>query len=189
MGYPPLFQPKARPLRVSEWRKTEGISRTTAWRRRRAGVLKSVTIGGIPYLDAGAPVADKPRRSLVGKRYHAFLVIGYSSPIRGHWSWIAQCECGKLIVTSGYKLRNGWFKHCGCGAKPVKQWAGDISAKRWAAIRRSARYELPTVEEAWMQFVTQGKRCAISGRELGIDDASYDARNKRWVAKQLRKPV
>ena len=47
---------------------------------------------------------------LTGQKFGRLTVIKYL----GHSKWLCKCECGKETITSGYCVRSGNAKSCGC---------------------------------------------------------------------------
>lgn len=52
----------------------------------------------------------------VGNRYGKLLVKGFFGIIRTFACWECQCDCGRSVVASGPKLRDGTTHSCGCEA-------------------------------------------------------------------------
>ncbi len=107
------------------------------------------------------------------------------------------CDCGNTHEAFATHLRRGLITHCGCsklkGANH-HQWTGvgEISSAFWYDhIVRSANgsklnnktrkpKELNiTIEYAWDIFISQERRCALSGLELAFPKVSKD---KNWTA-------
>lgn len=58
---------------------------------------------------------------ITGQKYGRLTVISLShSDKRGERFWLCKCECGKEITASGYKLRSGNTKSCGCLQKEMR---------------------------------------------------------------------
>lgn len=54
-------------------------------------------------------------KDITGQQFGALLVIeNVGKDSRGEMIWRCRCECGKETVVTGYKLRSGWTKSCGC---------------------------------------------------------------------------
>lgn len=52
---------------------------------------------------------------ITGKSFGKLTVIGpHHKNSRGEWTWLCKCECGKETVSTGYRLRSGRTKSCGC---------------------------------------------------------------------------
>ncbi|MFD1432877.1 hypothetical protein [Lacticaseibacillus yichunensis] len=55
------------------------------------------------------------RINLTGKRFGRLVVVGFSGQAsNGNALWQCQCDCGKTMVTEGYRLRHGLTSSCGC---------------------------------------------------------------------------
>lgn len=49
------------------------------------------------------------------KKFNHLTVIRKShQDKRGEWFWICKCDCGNETIASGYKIRSGHTKSCGC---------------------------------------------------------------------------
>lgn len=60
---------------------------------------------------------------LSGMRFGRLTVIERATAITsGEVRWICSCDCGKIIVTKGSRLRSGETKSCGC-------WKGEMGRK------------------------------------------------------------
>lgn len=60
----------------------------------------------------GAPASFK---DMSGKRFTRLVVISQAeSDKNGNARWHCQCDCGNVTITSGFTLRNGEAKSCGC---------------------------------------------------------------------------
>jgi hypothetical protein len=51
---------------------------------------------------------------LTGQRFGRLVVATRGGTVRGHAGWNALCDCGNTLIVSGYKLRTGHTKSCGC---------------------------------------------------------------------------
>lgn len=125
-----------------------------------------------------------------------------------------ECVCGKLVPVSSYNLRTGRSKSCGCrphfGPKHC-QWAGygEISGHFWSHIRHGSTRDKGrtyavdfkiTIQYAWKLFLTQKRRCKLTGTTLvmsrkrtehtasldRIDSSKgYVIGNVQWVHKEV----
>lgn len=116
-----------------------------------------------------------------------------------------RCFCGKIKITS-YVNAIQRATSCGCNQYQYNKgnknylWKGygEISAKRWYAIKNNAKirsilFDI-TIEQAWEKFLEQNKSCAICGKNIKISDASLDRidssigytyENIQWVKKEI----
>ena len=53
---------------------------------------------------------------LIGKRFGE-LVVRRPSRSGRRGAWIAQCDCGKLVLVYDYLLKSGQTTDCGCGGR------------------------------------------------------------------------
>ncbi|HYG24513.1 MAG TPA: hypothetical protein VEH04_17170 [Verrucomicrobiae bacterium] len=173
-------------MKLATFRQKTGLSRTTEWRLRKNGVLPVAESRGRLIVDLGR------QRNIARNRYGAILVEHATEETNrlGETLWQCRCDCGKTFTKSRWHLING-PKHCGCGSKPTfekrVQGAGEITARRWASILAGARkrgIKVPVdAAAAWDLFLKQGRRCALTGRELKISQASLDYHPgpPRWI--------
>jgi len=55
------------------------------------------------------------RIEMVGQRHGRLVVKSFSKPdARREANWLCLCDCGKETIVSGYYLRSGHTKSCGC---------------------------------------------------------------------------
>jgi len=126
--------------------------------------------------------------NLVGEIFGGLTVIKEAdSSIRGLANWLCLCECGNEFITSGYYLRQGRKKSCGCrnsrhyGNKNPR-WSGykDLSGSYWHRVRQGALargFPLEiSIEDAWEQFINQNKTCALTGQPLIMCDSAAKSR-------------
>ena len=56
-----------------------------------------------------------PIKDITGQRFGNLTVVAYAGLNQRHEAtWRCICSCGKETVVTGYKLRSGWTKSCGC---------------------------------------------------------------------------
>ena len=50
--------------------------------------------------------------------------------------WICRCECGRIFVADGTKIRNGWTKSCGCLQKEItsKRTRADLTGQQFGNL-------------------------------------------------------
>lgn len=51
---------------------------------------------------------------LTGQRFGRLIVIRYVGTIKTHRSWECLCDCGKVCILPGARLRTGNTRSCGC---------------------------------------------------------------------------
>ena len=127
--------------------------------------------------------------NLVGQKFCMLSVIkDAGSSKTGLALWECKCDCGNLIVISGYYLRTGRRKSCGCrnfrrrGSENPK-WSGheEISGSYWhsiksGAISRNLKMEV-SIKQAWNKFLEQEKKCALTGLELQMCKSHVEKRH------------
>lgn len=124
---------------------------------------------------------------ITNERFGSIVVIENTNQ-KDQWGktlWKCQCDCGNIIVKTksdiAYKM-----KSCGC-LKGVKisqsRWQGheEISKTHWshiihAANVRKIKFEI-NIEEAWELFLSQNRRCALTGLEINFSRNTKKTRN------------
>lgn len=170
----------------------------TAWRMCQDGRLRTERRNGRIFVTEDHRECP-PVRNLVGRRFKA-LVVEADTGRRNRLQepiWLARCDCGGTREASGYLLRSGLIKNCGCGrGAPVpvrRSGVGELSGERWAKIVQGAsRRGLPlplTQLEAWELFLRQGRCCAMTGQQLTLADAAldYHPHAPRWIHRDAAK--
>lgn len=79
------------------------------------------------------------RIDLTGNKYGKLTVVGYSHTNKGFAFWECNCDCGGKNIVSGYSLRSGGTKSCGCN-KPGFKNLKDLSGKRFGNLLVIERY-------------------------------------------------
>ena len=128
--------------------------------------------------------------SIISKKFGKLTVI-CSIPVqsksdkrfRTHYK--CKCDCGEERITTKYHLVSGHLKSCGCNRKLLnsesRTWRGygDIplkyfnNIKHHATVLRNIKFEL-TIEEIWELFLSQDRKCALSGTSLQFPKRSKD---------------
>lgn len=162
-------------------------------------------------------------KDIVGRRYGHLVVDAYlkcelvtfkcrKRPFRKYYyQCVCDCGGGKSVVRD--LLITFRTTSCGCQWHPLgstnQRWVGwgEISGTQWGAIVDGARYrDLPfgiTIEEAWAKFLTQDRRCALTGVQLvfgGVRDPGrtasldridsskgYVSGNIQWISKPINR--
>jgi hypothetical protein len=112
-------------------------------------------------------------KKLVGQRFNKLLVIERARNDKfGKSMWVCLCDCGnKTIVNSGSLLRN---LTTSCGCNKIKylhhKHYEDIPYYFFrklenGAIDRGIEFNI-TIEDIWVQYIKQNKKCAISGLDI-----------------------
>jgi hypothetical protein len=154
----------------------------------------------------------------IGKTYHWLTVlkdfIAYYKNKKQRL-FECQCICGQIIVRNRNNVKQGGIKSCGCYAKiskgrpapgkrsPLYKGHGEISGHRWSKIKEGAKVRdlefSITVEYVWNLFLSQDRKCALSGIPIGFQDRSgstasldridnskgYVIGNVQWVHKDV----
>ena len=157
-------------------------------------------------------------KDLTGKKFNMLTVINRAGSTRaGNITWNCLCDCGNTKVYSSDHLTRKKFpvKSCGCIAKARlgenhPQWNGykEISGNWWynhvlRERKQNTRVRIPvtiSIEYAYELYLSQGKKCALSGLDLVISsthtyntasidriDSSkgYEEGNIQWVHKHV----
>jgi hypothetical protein len=103
--------------------------------------------------------------------------------------WLCKCDCGKEVEVLGKYLTNGDTKSCGCFSKGNahnRDALGEITKSFWTPIERQAKrrgipFEL-TREDAWLLFIKQNCKCAITGVELKFSTNIRDDRGTQTTS-------
>jgi len=116
------------------------------------------------------------RVNLVGKRFGNLMVVEeFRGDLEGDATvkgikWKCRCDCGKEVIARGRFLTKGDKTSCGCHRfKGYKEISGSYFTriKRGAAARGIA-FDI-TLSQIWDLFISQNKKCALSGVELFTD--------------------
>jgi len=102
---------------------------------KSCGCLKKETAA-----ETGSKSSKKRMQNLTGKRFGRLTVIRWND--QGEHStqgWECKCDCGNTIFTTGYKLKSGMVKSCGCLhrehlVKYGKTRAVDLSGQRFGRL-------------------------------------------------------
>lgn len=150
---------------------------------------------------------------LTGKIFNKLVVREIDTSKTNRIYWLCQCECGKIKSVMAKHLKSGLVKSCGClkqlTGKNNNSWKGheDISGKYWNSLIHGAKTRnlefAIDIEYAWELFLTQNKKCALTGIDLIFESNSknstqrnasldridntkgYIEGNVQWVDKRL----
>ncbi len=98
---------------------------------------------------------------LSGKQFGRLLVLGPTIPTKnGHTRWVTRCVCGEERVVTGYDLRSGHTKSCGClqdDSRRKRRLKGDVvsfrrmvSAYKLGARKRNLEWQLSDIEVRYL---------------------------------------
>ena len=137
------------------------------------------------------------RYNLIGKTYGLLRVID-PAPKKDVKSrcqyWICECQCGNKKTVRSAHLRQGLTKSCGCllkrraGDHPNWGGCGEISGDFfWSIVAHAKQRNISveiTIQQIWDLFLTQNRKCALSGLDLTFQSTS---RNRDGSASLDRK--
>jgi len=131
---------------------------------------------------------------------------------RWEYTYLCQCDCGKSKAVPRSGLLSGHTKSCGCRHRTYRaenpKWSGhgEISGQFWTRARRNAKLRdldfKITIEEGWALFLTQKRKCALSGLVLRFgtpmskstasldridSNHGYINKNVQWIHKSINK--
>ena len=99
--------------------------------------------------------------------------------------WCCKCVCGDKIIVPGYRLTTGHTKRCRkCGWKHSgeKRKGGELSQGTWRTIINGAKSRdialMITKEQALEKFITQNRKCALTGLDIQLKRESGDMRHQ-----------
>lgn len=131
---------------------------------------------------------------MINKKFGKLTPINEHSTTRnGHIRYTCKCDCGSTTNVLGTHLRQGNTKSCGCDTYTVgpyhKDWngIGQISGAFWydhivksatGGKRRTIELKIDK-EYAWLLFISQEMKCALTGIVLKFPVKHKD---KAWTA-------
>lgn len=156
-------------------------------------------------------------RDLTGQKFSTLQVVSrVGSNKFGKATWLCQCDCGltKVISSDHLTRKIDPVKSCGClqikQGSDHHQWTGygEITGAWWAThVSRSAQKNRPsrqnipitiTIKEAWELFLSQDRKCALSGVPITFNKGNvtasldridstkgYEVGNVWWVHKDI----
>lgn len=151
------------------------------------------------------------RSDLAGKTFNRLTpIILDEGIVDGGYIWKCKCICGNIKSVPARYLLKGDVKSCGCLKEEIIKnrcfkGFGDIGLDYWSSIingakSRNVKFDI-SIEYAWILFLKQNKRCALSNlklnfksKSLGYGSASLDRINSdegyvygnvQWVHKDI----
>lgn len=122
---------------------------------------------------------------LLGQKFGKLTVIGESAKTNREARWLCLCECGKEKSILSSTLKNGNTRSCGCLRNIPYRWNGheEMNGTYWNMIksRRKNKTFSITKEQIWEKFLSQDRKCAISGVPLTFAK-SYNKNRKDQTA-------
>ncbi len=67
---------------------------------------------------------SRPGNDLVGRRFGKLVVVDRVAATGGSTLWDCRCDCGTATTALTGSLSSGNTRSCGCGMRPVQNWAG-----------------------------------------------------------------
>lgn len=114
-----------------------------------------------------------------------------SNTRNSHSRWVCRCVCGVEKEILATHLTQKSTTSCGCDrpkGPTHKQWKGhgEIHGDLFTAIRRGAdgskgRAPLPfevTIEYLWELFLSQDRKCALSGVDIQFRTGNYNTKSR-----------
>ena len=158
-----------------------------------------------------------PRLSnIVGQKFGRWVVIANTARLNGRLAQLCRCDCGNFKHVLRQNLMGGKTTSCGCyGNRVCWKGHGEIPGAYWSRLKADARrtrkpkarsFEI-SIEYAWLLFLKQERRCALTGQviifassvkgfALGEQTASldridsnkdYTPGNVQWVHKDINR--
>jgi hypothetical protein len=104
---------------------------------------------------------------IIGKKIGSWTVLRRGPNDQfGKTRWWCRCNCDNERLVLSSNLRHGGSNKCKACAQ--FKGCGDISSKYWSQLQRHAQTRNNefgiTIQEVWNLFLTQARRCALTGR-------------------------
>ena len=82
------------------------------------------------------------RIDLTGQRFGRLVVQREADRKHGEVAWLCRCDCGNEVIVTGYKLRHGHTRSCGClRSENGKTHAIDMTGQRFGRLTVVERAE------------------------------------------------
>jgi len=145
-------------------------------------------VGLLTYQTMEMKPGPKPK-DLTGMRFGHLVVLQPTGErtLQGI-VWMTKCDCGEYFervsatLLSKPRRPNQIPQSCGCYGKrnrsPKYKGVGDLSSTKFRSIKARAKhrgqaFEI-TIDYAWELFVTQEKRCSLTGTLLTLSPSRVD---------------
>lgn len=117
---------------------------------------------------------------LTGQTFSELTVLGFDGVRARKAYWSCKCSCGVVKSIQSYSLRSGATKACGhlsictpglAGSANINwRGTGEIPQSYWNRVMKNAKSRNlvveVTAEWAWDLFLSQDRKCALSGLPL-----------------------
>jgi hypothetical protein len=124
------------------------------------------------------------RLKLTGREFIDLVVLSECEPLDGKSVWLCRCKCGAELKVLGFKLTSNHTKRCrACGWKAAgnKRKGGELSQGTWRSIINAAKQRdiLLNIskEQAYLKFLEQNKKCALTGVEIILERTTNQLRH------------
>lgn len=105
------------------------------------------------------------RKDISGNEYGRLIVKKYSHTKNGKSMWLCECDCGNEHTVSGWNLRSGHIKSCGCYKNDM---AIEIKRKLTAEQVDFIKYHwVPTNKKGYITLKDIGELYNVSGTAIG----------------------
>lgn len=129
---------------------------------------------------------------LTNTKFGKLLVVGRTDSKKNNSMWLCLCDCGKQINVLGCSLKSGATRSCGClSRESLWKGFGEISGTYWGRCKSGAKNRgIPfnlNIEDAWEKFLSQDRKCSLSGRLLVFNPQYCNPRSKEkeWQTASL----
>lgn len=189
------------------------VNKKSFWKVRcKCGFEKDTTkrqilVGSIPNCncDKDEMLKDK-MKSLCGKKFGRWTVIGFCKKKKDHYYWSCVCDCGKEGVVEHGLLKSGHSKSCGCYSAEVRlkhgqatkdnrsseyrTWSGMIQRCENSLTKEYKNYGARGIKicEEWRTsfetfFSDMGKKPSSKHTldRFPDNDGNYEPSNCRWA--------